>query len=433
MPGFRPVMKTHARVGFLGGHSRYAREMPATRFVQLSLGALLALTLAACASGRRGSFPATDTGLADSGSSDSGSGDGSTPDSGTPDSGALDTGPDAPSCTAPVIDCGGTCVDPQTDAMNCGACGTTCTAAQECLVGTCTARCTTPTPDRCDTTCVDLTSDSAHCGACGTACTGTEICNASMCEIPCPTGETACSGACVDLMADESNCGACGNPCSTGERCSAGTCMMTSVDSVLIYYDSFTTGEIPAQLAATRMGATRVIAEAGEAAFNSQYDGDTWDVVVVSVAGGAIPAGVRTRVLSRITAGEPLIFSWWDLDSDAALQTALGVTVVSYSSPRPLHPATGAPVNLFSSVETFPVPLTNSHDAGDNGDLLTPTGTASVLVRQDSPTGGNVAVLTNGGTTLVNGFLPWDYRGTDNDMDSVPDMVEMMVNELSYF
>jgi len=31
------------------------------------------------------------------------------------------------------------------------------------------------------------------------------------------------------------------------------------------------------------------------------------------------------------------------------------------------------------------------------------------------------------------GFLPWDYRGTDDDMDGVPDMVEMMVNELSYF
>lgn len=415
--------------------------MPATRFMRLSPLAplaLLALTLTACAAGRRGSFPATDTGVADSGSSDSSSGDGSTPDSGTPDTSVADTsvtdtGPDAPSCTAPAIDCDGTCVNPQTDAMNCGACGTACTAAQECMAGTCTALCTTPTPDRCDTTCVDLTSDTANCGVCGTACTGTEVCNASMCEIPCPMGETACSAACVDLMADGANCGVCGNACAVGERCSAGTCVMTSVDSVLVFYDSFTTGDIPAELAATRMGATRVVAETNEATFNSQYDGAAWDVIVVSVAGGSIPAGVRTRVLSRITAGQPLIFSWWDLDSDAALQTALGVTVTSYSTPLPLYPATGAPVNLFSSVETFPVPLTNSDDASDNGDLLTPTGAASILVRQSSPTGGNVAVLTNGGATLINGFLPWDYRGTDNDMDSVPDMVEMMVNQLSYF
>ena len=40
-------------------------------------------------------------------------------------------------CTAPEVDCGGACVNVQTSAANCGACGAVCAAGQACIAGAC--------------------------------------------------------------------------------------------------------------------------------------------------------------------------------------------------------------------------------------------------------------------------------------------------------
>ncbi|MDP3220398.1 MAG: hypothetical protein Q8S73_40250 [Deltaproteobacteria bacterium] len=42
-------------------------------------------------------------------------------------------------CTAPEVSCGGACVNVQTSAANCGACGTACPAGQTCSAGVCRA------------------------------------------------------------------------------------------------------------------------------------------------------------------------------------------------------------------------------------------------------------------------------------------------------
>jgi hypothetical protein len=59
-----------------------------------------------------------------------GSGDGGATDSGTADAG---------SCPAGETLCGAVCVNLKTDSEHCGTCPTTCTVAQSCLVGVCTA------------------------------------------------------------------------------------------------------------------------------------------------------------------------------------------------------------------------------------------------------------------------------------------------------
>jgi hypothetical protein len=52
----------------------------------------------------------------------------------------------------------------------------------------------------CGTTCVNLTTDAMNCGACGTACSA-------------GAQPGCCAGACVDLVSN-TNCGACGRDCS---------------------------------------------------------------------------------------------------------------------------------------------------------------------------------------------------------------------------
>jgi len=86
---------------------------------------------------------------------------------------------------------GSICIDPQTNAVHCGACGTTCTAAYAGGEGFCAA------------------------GACGTRCrTFYANCDGSL-----------ANGCETYLMNDRNNCGACGTVCPAGQRCQEQSCI----------------------------------------------------------------------------------------------------------------------------------------------------------------------------------------------------------------
>jgi hypothetical protein len=61
-------------------------------------------------------------------------------------------------CPAGLTNCAGVCTMLETDAANCGACGTSCGAARTCCSGVCR----------------NLSVDGANCGACGHACATNE-------------------------------------------------------------------------------------------------------------------------------------------------------------------------------------------------------------------------------------------------------------------
>src|SRR5439155_23743754 len=119
-------------------------------------------------------------------------------------------------CPPGTTNCGGACVNLQTDARNCGTCGTTCGAGQACCNGVCTALNTT-----------------SNCGACGHACAApanaTATCTNGACGYACLTGFADCDGQAsngceVNLKTDSRNCGACGHVCPAGKSCVNGVC-----------------------------------------------------------------------------------------------------------------------------------------------------------------------------------------------------------------
>jgi hypothetical protein len=142
-------------------------------------------------------------------------------------------------CTNGKSACTDSCVDLQSDTLNCGKCGTACPAGQACVAGACGATC--PNGNlKCDKDggaayCINPRTDNSNCGKCGTTCGAGQVCYGGQCSGTCgdsKSGETLCgvdAGApyCATLAADDNNCGQCGKQCTTGQICVNKTCQPT--------------------------------------------------------------------------------------------------------------------------------------------------------------------------------------------------------------
>jgi hypothetical protein len=126
-------------------------------------------------------------------------------------------------CPPGTTDCGGVCVDPQVDPVNCGACGNACVGGRACVSGQCIC---VPESIDCGGVCVGVLSDPANCGACGNACALGQICSAGQCQYlqACVSPQVFCGDQCVDLQTNPAHCGACGNACAILETCAGGEC-----------------------------------------------------------------------------------------------------------------------------------------------------------------------------------------------------------------
>ncbi len=129
----------------------------------------------------------------------------------------------------------GSCVDVNSDPNHCGACGTVCPEDKpKCQPGgmggmggapmvDCVAACAAGRTD-CNNSCVDVQTDALHCGACGNACLPSQACAAGSCQTTCADNQSVCGGKCVNTNADPSHCGGCNVVCAAPQVCSNGSC-----------------------------------------------------------------------------------------------------------------------------------------------------------------------------------------------------------------
>jgi hypothetical protein len=142
--------------------------------------------------------------------------------------------------------CSGGCIDTASNVANCGACGTTCTAANgvpSCVAGACAVASCMPGFGNCDMSAgngceTDTTTTRMHCGGCGMACPtyprAASVCMAGTCQMgACEMGFEDCdrnpmNGCEVNTRTDLANCGGCGTACrfeGASATCTNGVCV----------------------------------------------------------------------------------------------------------------------------------------------------------------------------------------------------------------
>ncbi len=160
---------------------------------------------------------------------------------------------DLVACPTGLIGCSGGCIDPSTDASDCGSCGNVCGRNEACRNGGCAcdaplklcpiqvvrpAAGSSPSEEAiqvglnpcaerpCE--CTDVTDDRENCGACGTVCpANANVCLGGTCA--CPSPNVVCGPFCTDTASDRANCGSCGHVCPSGDPyCVSGTCSPTT-------------------------------------------------------------------------------------------------------------------------------------------------------------------------------------------------------------
>jgi hypothetical protein len=143
-------------------------------------------------------------------------------------------------CPGTEIDCGGVCVDPQSDPKNCGGCGIVCLAGSSCQKGQCltTGNCgdggvCAVGQACCVSGCTNIHFDPQNCGGCGQVCPPGDACTMGACTTGCgggpvcPAGSQCCASGCTKTSSDPQNCGGCGIACAAGAACVNGQCTST--------------------------------------------------------------------------------------------------------------------------------------------------------------------------------------------------------------
>ncbi len=168
------------------------------------------------------------------------------------------------------------------------------------------------------------------------------------------------------------------------------------------------------------------------AEFVSAYEGGGFDLLVYFRSNAEATREEESVIADWFGGNGLLLFSYWNLD-ESALQATFGVLAEEITVPPDLYPAPTSGIDLFDLFAVQDSEIVKAvNDLDDNGDLLYfAEGTEGLVLLGNNPLRAQpLAVITNRGSTILNGFNEADFVGTDTDDDGVADPVVLYANEL---
>lgn len=309
-----------------------------------------------------------------------------------------------PVCAVGTTNCGDVCVSLQSDAANCGACGTICGQGQVCSAAVCKNTCAANLIE-CGSDCVDPTNNPNHCGAttgcgasggsagavCTNATNAVAACTASACAQTCNAGyadcnnniNTAGSDGCESALDTNQNCGGCGIACLSGQSCQAGSCQQLTFKIETLTPDNCVFTDVQ----------SIIQDDAGGIAFDANYV-VTWGDYYYYSSPSRMSAYVNIADLSSPAAtGAELAATFTDLDAETMYSFTVGgsiyrgplVTgdncddVITFDGIAKVDPVTG---NAVGSVIMLSTPIAMTDHCAYAGNILwSGRGFAMLLVR----------------------------------------------------
>lgn len=201
-----------------------------------------------------------------------------------------------------------------------------------------------------------------------------------------------------------------------------------SAQTILIYDENST--NMRAIDAATRLGLTFTRARAAD--FDTLLRGSRWDLVIVDMP-STEPSGMwQAAIVDHIAAGGRAIHTQWQSTTLGGLGPAYQVTIGMGHNALPFYRWSSD--SLFTTPQVVPDGFTMLMDLwGTNGFYLEPMmGARAAAGFTMTPAANQAAiVIGNSGRTIFNGFLFDDYAAFDADADGIPDITELVMNEIS--
>ena len=194
-----------------------------------------------------------------------------------------------------------------------------------------------------------------------------------------------------------------------------------------VYYD---TGFSASAAGLTALGITHTAYDSNGPAFLA--DSASADLLIVETPGNYWPAEVGIAISTALSQGKLVITHHWAYDFDstsAPLLPALGIatpTIYDFS-PSDLF-STGAPVDFFAVLGGA---LTQGQDLAGYDNTYFSLSSPGTIAATNAAGQGAIAV-TNGDTTIVNGYVPWDWQFTDVNGNGKSDGQDVVEAEIQY-
>jgi uncharacterized repeat protein (TIGR01451 family) len=320
-------------------------------------------------------------------------------------------------CPASEVNCGGSCIDPKTSTLYCGAApgcgvggaggaGQTCATGAACNGATCQCPGSQKVCGAAPGVCSDTSTDPQNCGTCAHVCgvpnNASAACGGGTCGQVCHPGFLDCDGnpanGCeINGQTDANNCGTCGHQCPA--LCASGTCVgIGDADLQLQMIAPPSKVNVGSEFSITYVLTNNGPAQATGVAIQAQFPpGATF--LSANSSQGSFLVGPEIWTVGTLNSGSSATLDCQFTLVSPNQQTFLG-TVAQADQVDPIQSNNAAAATVLAQVADLAIGVTPL-PAPNVGDTIAPTFTLTDNFGSDPATSVLVTVTVPAGVTFV--------------------------------
>jgi Stigma-specific protein, Stig1 len=228
--------------------------------------------------------------------------------------------------------------------------------------------------------CANVQTDNANCGGCGITCGAGQQCNNGTCTTTCGNSQTLCTGQdgganyCSDTTSDPNNCGGCGTVCPSSNSCLKGKCVNVCNHTALFLGDGYAPSNA-AYISILKTAGFTVTSSSDTTTYAGSPAANTFGVVIISPGttfGTDMPNAGQTSIVNAQAGTTGVVMTEW---------AAFEVSQSRYQTLKSLilFPRTNGTTSTLQFKNTVAHPIWNGLPASFTTTVATGSNVGSVL------------------------------------------------------